>query len=271
MKLTIVGCSGSLSGPDSAASSYLVQAPYQDRIFSLLLDCGPGAMGALYRYLDPREVDAIALSHLHADHCLDLCGYYVAALYSPNAPWPRCPVYAPANAASRIAQAYEVPNGDSGASELGPSIAEHFDWRIWQPSQRIGPFTVRTVRVNHPVEAYAIRVQEDNPRGGAMVYSGDTGLSEALVQLANGVDLLLVESAFLDHPDNPHGMHLSGAQAAAIGQDAGVAAIVLTHIPPWHEPDRVLAEATPHFDGPVSLAKPGAVWDIGARFSDARS
>jgi ribonuclease BN (tRNA processing enzyme) len=263
MKLTIVGCSGSLSGPDSAASSYLVQAPYQDRIFSLLLDCGPGAMGALYRYLDPREVDAIALSHLHADHCLDLCGYYVAARYSPNAPWPRRPVYAPANAASRITQAYEVPNGEIGPSELGPSIAEHFDWRSWQPSQRIGPFTVRTVRVNHPVEAYAIRVQEDNPRGGVMVYSGDTGPSEALVQLANGVDLLLVESAFLDHPDNPHGMHLSGAQAAAIGQDAGVAAIVLTHIPPWHEPDRVLAEATPHFDGPVTLAKPGAAWDIG--------
>ena len=65
MKLTIVGCSGSLSGPDSAASSYLVQAPYQDRTFSLLLDFGPGAMGALYRYLDPRELDAIALSHLH--------------------------------------------------------------------------------------------------------------------------------------------------------------------------------------------------------------
>ena len=263
MKLTIVGCSGSLSGPDSPASSYLVQAPYQDRMFSLLLDCGPGAMGALYRYLDPREVDAIALSHLHADHCLDLCGYYVAACYSPSAPWPRRPVYGPANAASRIAQAYEVPRGDSGVSEHGPPIDEHFDWRIWQSSQRIGPFTVRTVRVDHPVEAYAIRVEEDN--GGAMVYSGDTGPSEALVQIANGVDLLLVESAFLDHADNPAGMHLSGAQAATIGQAAGVAAIVLTHIPPWYEPDRVLAEATPHFDGPVSLAKPGAVWDIVGR------
>jgi ribonuclease BN (tRNA processing enzyme) len=96
-----------------------------------------------------------------------------------------------------------------------------------------------------------------------MVYSGDTGPSEALVQIADGVELLLVESAFLDHPGNPDGMHLSGAQAAAIGQAAGVAAIVLTHIPPWYEPDRALAEATPHFDGPVSLAKPGAVWDIG--------
>ena len=265
MKLTIVGCSGSLSGPDSPASSYLVQAPYQDRTFSLLLDCGPGAMGALYRYLDPREIDAIALSHLHADHCLDLCGYYVAACYSPSAPWPRRPVYGPTNAASRIAQAYEVPRGDSGASEHGPPIDEHFDWRIWQPSQRIGPFTVRTVRVDHPVEAYAIRVEEDQPGGAAMVYSGDTGPSEALVQIANGVDLLLVESAFLDDPDNPDGMHLSGAQAAAIGQAAGVAAIVVTHIPPWYEPDRVLAEATPHFDGPVSLAKPGAVWDIVGR------
>jgi ribonuclease BN (tRNA processing enzyme) len=263
MKLTIVGCSGSLSGPDSPASSYLLQAPYEGRIFSLLIDCGPGAMGALYRYLDPREVDAIALSHLHADHCLDLCGYYVAARYSPTAPWPRRPVYAPAHAAARITQAYEVPNGDGGISEQGPTIGEHFDWRTWQPSQQIGPFTVRTVRVEHPVEAYAMRVQEDVPGGGAMVYSGDTGPTEALVQLANSVDLLLVESAFLEGPDNPQGMHLSGMQAAAIGQEAGAAAIVLTHIPPWYEPDRVLAEATPHFDGPLSLAKPGAAWDIG--------
>jgi ribonuclease BN (tRNA processing enzyme) len=265
MKLTIVGCSGSLSGPDSAASSYLVQAPYQDRTFSLLLDIGPGAMGALYRYLDPRELDAIALSHLHADHCLDLCGYYVAACYSPSAPWPRRPVYGPTNAAMRIAHAYEVPSDTGGISEYGTSVAMHFDWRIWQPSQRIGPFTVRAVRVAHPVEAYALRVEENAPGGGAMVYSGDTGPTEALVQLASSVDLFLVESAFLDQPGNPDGMHLSGAQAAAIGQTAGVAAVVITHIPPWYEPDRVLAEATPHFSGPVSLAKPGAVWDVGGR------
>ena len=263
MKLTVVGCSGSISGPDSPASSYLLQAPHEDRTFSLLIDCGPGAMGALYRYIDPCEVDAIALSHLHPDHCLDMCGYYVAARYSPNAPWPKRPVYAPADAGSRLARAYEVTGNRREVSESGVSFAEHFDWHTWQPSQRIGPFMVRTVRVAHPVDAYGIRVEEDVPGGGAMVYSGDTGPSEALVQLANSVDLLLVESAFLDDPGNPHGMHLSGAQAAAIGQDAGVAAIVLTHIPPWHEPERVLAEATPHFDGPVSLAKPGAAWDIG--------
>lgn len=261
MRLTIVGCSGSISGPDSPASSYLLQAPHDNGTFSLLLDCGPGAMGALYRYMDPRKVDAIALSHLHADHCLDLCGYHVAACYSPNAPWPPRPVYAPANAAVRLARAYEVLGSDGEPSEGGPSIAEHFDWRTWQASQRIGPFVVRTERVAHPVEAYGIRVEE-YATGATMAYSGDTGPSEALVQLADNVDLLLVESAFLDDAHNPPGMHLSGAQAGAIGQAARVRAVVLTHIPPWHEPERVLAEAKPHFDGPVSLATPGAVWEI---------
>ena len=171
-------------------------------------------MGALYRYLDPREVDAIALSHLHADHCLDLCGY-VAALLTER-PVAATPVYAPANAAARLVRAYDVAGDDGEAGESGLSIAEHLDWRTWRPSQRIGPFTVQTVRVAHPVEAYGIRVEED-ATGAAMVYSGDTGPTEALVQLANNVDLLLVESAFLDGPDNPPGMHLS-AQAAAIGQ-----------------------------------------------------
>ena len=124
MKLTVVGCSGSISGPDSPASSYLLQAPHEDRVFSLLMDCGPGAMGALYRYMDPCEVDAIALSHLHPDHCLDLCGYYVAARYSPNAPWPRRPVYAPADADSRLARAYEVTANPPAVSESGVSFAD---------------------------------------------------------------------------------------------------------------------------------------------------
>ena len=174
-------------------------------------------------------------------------------------------MYGPTNAATRIAQAYEVSPGTGAVSEDGPSVAKHFDWRTWQPSQRIGPFTVRAVRVAHPVEAYAIRVEENVPGGGAMVYSGDTGPTEALVELASSVDLFLVESAFLDQPGNPDGMHMSGPQAAAIGQAAGVAAVVITHIPPWYEPDRVLAEATPHFDGRISLAKPGAVWDVVGR------
>ena len=143
MDLIVVGCSGSVSGPESPASCYLVQAPYQGRLFSLLLDLGPGALGALYRYLDPADVDAIALSHLHPDHCLDVCGFYVASKYSPSAPWPRRPLYAPAGAAERLARAYDVPERDGTSTAGAPSVAEHFDYHDWQAEQVIGPFHVR--------------------------------------------------------------------------------------------------------------------------------
>ncbi|MFP5282698.1 MAG: MBL fold metallo-hydrolase, partial [Actinomycetes bacterium] len=108
MELTVVGCSGSVSGPTSPASAYLISAPYEGRAFSLLLDLGPGAFGALWNYLDPAEVDAVGLSHLHPDHCLDLCAFYVAARYSPSAPWPQIPLYGPPGSLARLARAYEV-------------------------------------------------------------------------------------------------------------------------------------------------------------------
>ncbi len=262
MQLTVVGCSGSVSGPESPASSYLVQAPYEGRTFTLVLDLGPGATGALFRYLDPREVDAVGLTHLHPDHCLDLCGFYVAARYSSTAPWPGVPVLGPPGTRERIVRAYDATAPGVPSPEPGPGIADHFDYRHWQPEQRIGPFLVRTARVDHPVETYAVRVTEDVPGGGSLVYSADTGPCDALVELASGADLLLAEAAFLDRPDNPPGLHLSGRNAAATATAAGVDRLVLTHIPPWHDRLQVLAEALPHVDRPVELARPGASWTL---------
>ena len=263
MELTIVGCSGSVSGPESPASSYLVQAPYEGRTFSLVLDLGPGAFGALYRYLDPSEVDAIALSHLHPDHCLDLCAYYVGARYSPTAPWPRRPVYGPPGTAERFLRAYEVPVGGAGEIEGPPGIATFFGYSEWQEHQQVGPFDVRVARVDHPVPAYAIRLQERQDPSATLVFSGDTGPCAALVDLATGADTLLAESAFMHAPDNPTGIHLSGVDAAVAATVAGVRRLILTHIPPWHAPAAVRAEAAPHFAGALELAAPGARWRVG--------
>ncbi|HYP45192.1 MAG TPA: MBL fold metallo-hydrolase [Propionibacteriaceae bacterium] len=260
MKLTIVGCSGSASGPDSAASSYLIQAPHGGRTYSLVLDLGPGAFGALYRHLNPSEVDAVGLTHLHPDHCLDLCGFHVAARYGADAPWPRRPLYGPVDTAARLTRAYEVTGPDAAAE--GASLANSFDFRTWQAEQQIGPFHVRTVQVSHPVETYAIRVEERSS-GRSLVYSGDTGPDQKLVDLARDVDLLLVESAYLDVPNNPPDLHLNGREAAECARAAGAGEVILTHIPPWHRPSAVLAEAAPHFAGPITLAVPGASWDVG--------
>jgi ribonuclease BN (tRNA processing enzyme) len=263
MELTVIGCSGSVSGPDSAASSYLVQAPFEGDVFSLVLDLGPGAFGALSRRLDGSEVNAIGLSHLHPDHCLDLCSFFVAAKFSPNAPWPRQPLYGPRGTAARLARAYDVEPGSGGRTEPGTGIAEHFSYHDWQPAQQIGPFDVRTVRVNHPVETYAIRLDERGTSGASLVFSGDTGPSEALTELATSADLLLVEASFQDGDNNPPNLHLTGRQAAGTGSAAGVGSVVLTHIPPWYDRRDVLAAARPHFDGALMLAEPGAHWSIG--------
>jgi ribonuclease BN (tRNA processing enzyme) len=94
--------------------------------------------------------------------------------------------------------------------------------------------------VAHPVEAYAVRVHEDVAAGGTLVFSGDTGPCRALVDLAREADLLLCEAGFRHREDNPPNLHMSGRQAAETATEAGVGALVLTHIPPWHEPDQIL-------------------------------
>ena len=86
MRLTVVGCAGSFAGPDSAASCYLVVAPFEGRTYRLLIDLGSGAFGPLQRHTTLRAIDAVGLSHLHPDHCLDLCGLYVALRYDPAGP-----------------------------------------------------------------------------------------------------------------------------------------------------------------------------------------
>ena len=91
MELTIVGCSGSFPGPASPASSYLATAEG----FRLLIDLGNGALGALQQYASPGDIDAVLISHLHADHCLDMCSYQVFRTYHPDGPLPPIPVYAP--------------------------------------------------------------------------------------------------------------------------------------------------------------------------------
>jgi ribonuclease BN (tRNA processing enzyme) len=104
-----------------------------------------------------------------------------------------------------------------------------------------------------------MRVEHD---GRSLVFSGDTGPTDALVTLAQGADLLLCEASFVEGADNGPGLHLTGRQAGDHAQRAGVGRLLLTHIPPWRDPDRALAEATPAFDGPVELARPHATYDV---------
>jgi ribonuclease BN (tRNA processing enzyme) len=248
MRLTIVGCSGSYPGPDSAASCYLVEADDGDRTWRILLDLGSGALGTLQRYADPLAVDAVFLSHLHADHCLDLSGYYVLRRFHPTGHQPLIPVWGPAGTADRMARAYDLP--------LDPGMREEFDFLTYDGSVELGPFVVEPIRVAHPVPAYGLRVTAD---GVTLAYSGDTGPCDGFDEVARDADLLLAESSFRTGDDNPPNLHLTGADCGETATRVGVRRLLLTHVPPWHEPAGSLAEARSTYDGPIDLARTGDV------------
>ena len=252
MRLTIVGCSGSYPGPDSPASCYLLEADDdQGRTWRVLLDLGSGALGALHRYVDPLQIDAVLLSHLHADHCLDLSGYYVLRKYHPTGPQPRIPVWGPAGTADRMARAYDLPTE--------PGMHHEFDFRTWDRPVEIGPFVVVPVPVNHPVPAFGLRVSAN---GATMGYTGDTGPCPALDELADGVDLFLAEASFRSGDDNPPDLHLTGTDGGDVATRAGAKRLVLTHVPPWYDPQVALAEAREVYDGPAALARPGTTYEL---------
>ena len=166
MRLTVVGCSGSGPGPASAGSCYLVEHDG----FALLLDLGNGAFGSLLALADPAAVDAVYLSHLHADHCLDVAPFIVWHRYSGPSRRAPLPLYAPVGAERRLALAYD--------EDAGP-IDDVFDVLAIGPGEwELGPFTVTTARTAHPVECYAVRLSAG---GRTLVYTGDTGPSDDVV------------------------------------------------------------------------------------------
>lgn len=261
MKLTIVGCSGSFAGPDSPASCYLLQANDADgRRWSLIMDLGSGAFGPLQKYVNPSDLDAVLISHLDPDHCVDLAGLRVWRHYHPTDTQNSIPVYAPTAGGTFMAQL-------AGAGEeLEPS--EVLLHEPWQPSEplEIGPFTVLVERVNHPVEAYGMRITAPSSRHQdervTLCFSGDTDDCPELDLLAAQADLLLIEAGFCDTRNSPPDIHLTGRTAGQVAQRNGVHRAVLTHIPPWNDAQIALAQARETYAGPVELAKPGAVFTV---------
>ena len=255
MRLTVIGCSGSFAGPTSPSSSYLVQAEADGRTWNVLLDLGSGALGPLQQHMSPYELDAVLLTHLHPDHCVDLCGLYVMRRYNPSGRLPeRLPVHGPEGTAERVSRMYHgLQPGD---------MDEEFDVRVVTDAVpiRVGPFTITPRSVHHPVEAFGYRVEAD---GAVLAFTGDTDDCPNLTPLLRDADLALVDCAFVDGRDDVPGIHLSGSRAGrAAVRAGGVGRLVLTHMPPWNDPAVCRAQAAAEWSGPLEVARAGAVYDL---------
>jgi ribonuclease BN (tRNA processing enzyme) len=257
MRLIVLGCSGSGPGPESPASGYLLEAGDA----RLVMDLGNGTLGALQRHVDPWTLDGVLFSHLHPDHCADFSGLAVQRRYHPFPPYDarerRLPVLAPAEAPTRFAAAY-APS----AEELAETdLSDVFDFRPIADgsTDELAGAAVRAGRVDHLCDAYGLRVEAG---GRSVVYSGDTGPCQGLVDLARGADVLLCEATWPHRDDAPRGVHLSGRQAGEHAAAAGVGRLLLTHVPAWFDGDEMLGEAKTAFDGPVELVVPDGAYDV---------
>jgi ribonuclease BN (tRNA processing enzyme) len=252
VRLTVLGKSPSWQDVDGACSGYLVE----HEGFRLLLDCGCGVFAKLRRFADYATVDAIVISHLHADHFLDLVPFSYALTYAPRAEPPGHPaLYAPPGARD----CFRRVTGAWGDERL---IEKAFTLREYDPAAPLaaGPLQVRFQPVPHVGATHAVEVRAAT--GGRLTFSADGAPSEALWTFARDTDLLLIEATLPEpEPEEPR-VHMTAAEAGEHGRKAGARRLVLTHLTDELDPVRARQEAEREFGGPVAVAQEGAVYEL---------
>ena len=256
----MIGCSGSFAGPEGAASSYLLEHEDQGgRTWRVLMDLGSGAFGPLQNVIDPADLDAVIISHLHPDHYLDLTGLEVFWAYHSRTDLGQLPIHAPAPLPERLSAVLsrvgDVPDGVTCSPFAHHALADGSRFTI-------GPFEIEARAVLHPVEAYGFRIAVD---GATLAYSGDTDECAALDELARGADLFLCEAGYIEGRDDRFaGVHLTGRRAGQAATRAGVGHLALTHIPAWTDPAIPLAEAQEVHSGPITMVRPADILEVTA-------
>ena len=264
MRITVLGKSPAWQDAGGACSGYLVEEA--DTV--LLLDCGNGVFGKLRERIDFRQIGAVVLSHLHADHFLDLIPFAYALTYHPcQQPvpvhiWPgtdtpaKPRLYAPRGAG----EVFERVTGAWGANGL---VGNAFDVQEYDPTDllEIGHLRVRFHPVPHFVPACAIEIASADD-GARFTFGADSAPTEELVRFARDTDLLMIE-ATLPRPERD-GMrgHLTPAEAGEHGSKAKVKQLVLTHFPAELGIDWVREEAERAFGAKVSVAAEGDVYTV---------
>ncbi len=263
MRVTVLGKSPAWQDAGGACSGYLIQ----DGGASLLLDCGNGIFAKLRQHLDYTELDAVLVSHLHADHFLDLVPYSYALTYAPRQqpvpvpPWPgtdspACPqLFAPPGARDAFRKV-------AGAWGQGNLIEAAFALTEYDPSGsvEVGPLEARFREVPHFVTTYAVDIT--SKRGGRFTFSADCKPNEALVELARDTDLLLIE-ATLPRPERTGVRgHLTPAEAGEHARLAGAKRVVLTHISDELDQTWARKQGAAAFGGAVDVAVDGAVYEV---------
>jgi ribonuclease BN (tRNA processing enzyme) len=241
MRLTVLGGCGAWPAAGTACSGYLVE--YDG--FRVLLDPGYATLPHLLEICDAASVGAVLVSHGHPDHCADLNPLLRARALAKPPARQQLPVYAPPGALDKI-----LALDRSGMLDDALELYEF----VPGTSFRAGPFSVRTWLLPHWMPNAGLRL---HAAGTSIAYTGDTGPSPALVDLARDSDLFLAEATYPDRVPDDSARYLSSArQAGHVAASAGAARLVLTHLWPGTDPIAAAHAASADYDGDITVAAP---------------
>ena len=238
-EVIVLGGSGTFPAPGAACSGYL----FRSATTKLWVDTGPGSFANLQRHVDPAEVNAILLSHLHLDHCTDFFPYTYWKRFGPGKAAPPMDVYAPGEAPKflgHLAGGDPTFEGQINFKELSAAVI-----------QEIGDFELRFCRTRHPVETYAIRALTN---AQTVVYTADTGPNRPVTDFAWGANLLIAEASNQQASKETADLHMSAQEAGQMAAQAQVTQLVLTHIVPGLDPKVSIEQARREYRGEIHAA-----------------
>lgn len=240
VRLTVLGGCGAWPSAGQACGGYLVE--FED--FSLLIDPGYAIVPRLMHRMKPGELDAVFVTHRHPDHCADL-NPLLRAREMSSEDARALPVFAPPGALDAVL-ALDRP----GFLDDAISLHEYEPGDLFG----IGPFEAVTTLLPHSVPNAGVRLSVD---GHSLAYTGDTGPSPTIAELAGDCDLLLADASYVDEdmPDQLRPVLSTAREAGRNAAAAGVGRLLLTHLIPGTDPARAAEEAQHSYLGQIEVAE----------------
>lgn len=253
MRLTILGGSAAGANAGQGCSGYLVETGTTH----IMLDAGPGTFPELRRHTDYRSLDGIVISHVHADHTLDLVTLRYALAYNPVKPRKPVPLWMPPNG-RRFLDA--VATAFAGTESPESFFSDVFSVQEYDPAESLvlGDAAISFMPMVHYIPCWAVRV-EGAQDGSVLAYTADTGPASDLTSLVNGASVLVADAGNPTPEREPFEQrgHATAAEMAAVAQRYDVKTFVLAHL--WEEFGfgRYQADAAAVFNGRIEIARPG--------------
>jgi ribonuclease BN (tRNA processing enzyme) len=219
---------------------------------ALLLDLGSGAAGKLRESIEYRELDAIVISHMHADHFFDLVPFRYGLKFGGASPEDRVPLFLPPGGAKALEALRKAVAPDSPQRFFDAL----FTVKEYDPSAELSikNLRVRFAKTRHYIDAFAMRVESG---AASLTYSADTAPCNGVVELARKTSLFLCEAALgLGSEEGERG-HSSAEEAGKMAQAASVKSLLLTHYPDGYSAHALVAAARSRFPGSVNAAEDG--------------